>query len=232
MIAALVFDFDGVIADTERMHLAAFRTALEDAALTDENASLTGKTPSLTLEDSEYFARYLGFDDEGVFRLLGADRGVDLGDERVRELVARKGHAYDRLVSEARGVLYPGAEACIRRFHGRVPLAIASGAYADEIRAVLSPAGLFGCFETIVGCGDTVSGKPSPDPYLEAARRLDVDPRRCAAIEDSRWGIQSAVAAGMTCIAVTTNYKAHELPGAVLVVPSITDVTWELVEKL
>lgn len=221
MISALVFDFDGVIADTERMHLAAFRTALEGT--------------SLTLDESEYFARYLGFDDEGVFRLLGADRGVDIGDERVRELVSRKGHAYEkhvRLVSEARAILYPGAEACIRRFHGRVPLAIASGAYADEIRAVLSPAGLLPCFETIVGCGDTVDGKPSPEPYLEAARRLDVDPRRCAAIEDSRWGIQSAVAAGMTCIAVTTNYKAHELSGAVIVVPSIKDVTVELIETL
>ena len=218
MIAALVFDFDGVIADTERMHLAAFRSALRHTGL--------------TLDDSEYFAKYLGFDDEGVFRLLGADRGVDIGDERVRELVAEKGRAYDRLVSEARAVLYPGAEDCIRRFHGRVPLAIASGAYADEIRTVLAPAGLLPCFETIVGCGDTVSGKPAPDPYLEAARRLNVDPRRCAAIEDSRWGIQSAVAAGMTCLAVTTNYKAHELPGAVIVVASLDEVTLEMFADL
>lgn len=218
MISALIFDFDGVIADTERMHLAAFRAALESTGL--------------TLDESEYFARYLGFDDEGVFRLLGADRGVDIGDERVRELVAEKGRAYDRLVAEARAILYPGAEECIRRFHGRLPLAIASGAYADEIRTVLAPAGLLSCFETIVGCGDTVSGKPAPDPYLEAARRLNVDPRRCAAIEDSRWGIQSAVAAGMTCLAVTTNYKAHELPGAVIVVPSLEAVTLEMIEGL
>jgi beta-phosphoglucomutase-like phosphatase (HAD superfamily) len=111
-------------------------------------------------------------------------------------------------------------------------LAIASGAYADEIRAVLSPAGLLSCFETIVGCGDTVAGKPAPDPYLEAAKRLNVDPRACVAIEDSRWGIQSAVAAGMTCIAVTTNYKAHELPGAVIVVGSLDAVTLELVREL
>ena len=218
MIAALIFDFDGVIADTERMHLAAFQRALEGTAI--------------DLADREYFARYLGFDDEGVFRLLGADRGVDIGDARVRELVAEKGKAYDALVAEARSILYPGAEACIRRFHGRVPLAIASGAYADEIRAVLGPAGLLACFETIVGCGDTASGKPSPEPYEEAARRLNVAPHTCAAIEDSRWGIQSAVAAGMTCIAVTTNYKAHELPGAVIVVPSLEAVTLEMVEGL
>ena len=218
MIAALVFDFDGVIADTERIHLAAFQTALRGTAI--------------ELADREYYAHYLGFDDEGVFRLLGADRGVDIGDARVRELVAEKSKAYEALVAQARSVLYPGAEACIRRFHGRVPLAIASGAYADEIRSVLGPAGLLPCFETIVGCGDTPSGKPSPDPYEEAARRLNVDPRRCAAIEDSRWGIQSAVAAGMTCIAVTTNYKAHELPGAVMVVPSLEAVTLEMIEGL
>ncbi len=226
MISALIFDFDGVIADTERIHLAAFRQAL--AAF----AGTAPEFPSLQLSNDEYYAKYLGFDDEGVFRLLGADRGVDIGDARVRELVAGKSKAYEALVAEARSVIYPGAEACIRRFHGRMPLAIASGAHAGEIRTVLGPAGLLPCFETIVGCGDTPSGKPSPDPYEEAARRLNVDPRRCAAIEDSRWGIQSAVAAGMTCIAVTTNYAAHQLPGAVIVVPSIKDVTVELIEAL
>lgn len=224
MIAALVFDFDGVIADTERIHLAAFQRAL--AAITQPNL------PTLQLSNDEYYAKYLGFDDEGVFRLLGADRGIDIPDARVRELVAEKGRAYEALVAEARSILYPGADDCIRRFHTRVPLAIASGAYADEIRAVLAPAGLLSCFETIVGCGDTPAGKPAADPYVEAAHRLGVDPRRCAAIEDSRWGIQSAVAAGMTCIAVTTNYKAHELPGAVLVVPSLEAVTLELIEGL
>lgn len=217
MPAAIVFDFDGVIADTERLHLEAFRRALHD---------------TLALSDDDYYGRYLGFDDEGVFRLLGADNGVDLGDERVRELVAEKGRAYEALVAQARSILYPGAEACIRRFHGTVRLAIASGAYADEIRAVLSPAGLLNCFETIVGCGDTLAGKPAADPYIEAAHRLNVDPHRCVAIEDSRWGIQSAVAAGMSCIAVTTNYKAHELPGAVVVVSSLDDVTIELIESL
>jgi HAD superfamily hydrolase (TIGR01509 family) len=226
--AAIVFDFDGVIADTERLHLEAFRRALSSA----DHQITRSPNPGLELSDDDYYARYLGFDDEGVIRLLGADRGVDLGDARIRELVEEKGRAYDALVAEAKSVLYPGAEACIRRFHGRLPLAIASGAYADEIRAVLTPAGLLSCFETIVGCGDTVAGKPSAEPYEEAARRLGVDAHRCVAIEDSRWGIQSAVAAGMTCIAVTTNYKAHELPGAVVVVPGLDGVTMELVQSL
>lgn len=215
--AAIVFDFDGVIADTERLHLEAFRRALRD---------------TVALSDTDYYGRYLGFDDEGVIRMLGADSGVDLGDARVRELVEDKGRAYDALVAEARSILYPGAEACIRRFHGKLPLAIASGAFPDEIRAVLAPAGLLACFETIVGCGDTVAGKPAADPYIEAAHRLNVEPHRCVAIEDSRWGIQSAVAAGMSCIAVTTNYKAHELPGAVVVVESLDAVTLELLSDL
>ena len=235
MIAAIVFDFDGVIADTERLHLAAMQTALRNARAADIE---------LTTED--YYARYLGFDDEGVFRVLCADRGVVLGDDRIRELVETKGRIYDQLLRNHTGeppnvrtseppnpsILYPGAAACIRRFYGRLPLAIASGAYASEIRDVLRPAGLLDCFETIVGCGDTATGKPAADPYVEAARRMNVDPHRCLAIEDSRWGIQSAVAAGMTCIAVTTNYAAHELPGAVMVVPSLEAVTLELVEEL
>ena len=218
---ALVFDFDGVLADTERLHLAAMQAALRTAR---------GAGLALTAED--YYARYLGFDDEGVFRMLGADQGIDIGDERVRELVEEKGRLYDGLVGSADGILYPGAAGCVRRFHGKLPLAIASGAYADEIRDVLRPAGILSCFETIVGCGDTLAGKPAADPYVEAAHRLDVEPHRCVAIEDSRWGIQSAVAAGMTCIAVTTSYKPHELPGAIVVVGSLEDVTLELVESL
>ncbi|MDQ3069197.1 MAG: HAD family phosphatase [Acidobacteriota bacterium] len=230
MITAIVFDFDGVIADTEKLHLAAFRQALE--SLTGPDRRTATSPDPLTLSEAEYYEKYLGFDDEGVFRILGAERGVDLGDQRLRELVEEKGRAYERLVAGARSILYPGIEDCIRRFHGTYPLAIASGAYADEIRAVLTPAGLLRYFETIVGAGDTPSGKPAPDPYLEAARRINADPRRCLAIEDSRWGIQSAVAAGMTCIAVTTSYKAHELAGAVIVVPSVERITLELVKDL
>jgi len=226
VISALIFDFDGVLADTERLHLAAFRRALEHATSPDQQ---TSRSPNPRLSPEDYYARYLGFDDEGVFRMLGADQGIDIGDERIRELVEEKGRAYDALVGSGDGLLYPGAAECVRRFHGKVPLAIASGAYADEIRDVLRPAGLLSCFETIVGCGDTPAGKPAADPYVEAAHRLDVEPHRCVAIEDSRWGIQSAVAAGMTCIAVTTNYKAHELPGAVIVVASLDAVTLELV---
>ena len=221
MIAALIFDFDGVIADTERLHLAAMQAALQSA-----------DAEGIRLTTEDYYANYLGFDDEGVFRVLSADHGVDLGDERIRELVEEKGRAYEAMVAKVESILYPGAAACIRRFHGRVPLAIASGAYASEIRAVLRPAGLLSCFETIVGCGDTATGKPAADPYVEAAHRLNVEALRCVAIEDSRWGIQSAVAAGMTCIAVTTNYKAHELPGAVVVVPSLDAVTLELIAEL
>lgn len=219
--AAIVFDFDGVIADTERLHLAAMQAALRAA-----------RHAGIDLTAEEYYARYLGFDDEGVFRVLTADRGLDLGDEQIRELVEQKGRHYDALVGKSGSLLYPGAEACIRRFHGRLPLAIASGAYPNEIREVLRHAGLLSCFETIVGCGDTVEGKPAADPYVEAAHRLNVEPHLCVAIEDSRWGIQSAVAAGMTCIAVTTNYKAHELPGAVVVVPSLDAVTLELIQSL
>jgi len=221
VISALIFDFDGVLADTERLHLAAMQAALR-----------TARGAGLALSPEDYYARYLGFDDEGVFRMLGADQGIDIGDERIRELVEEKGRLYDALAGSGEGLLYPGATECVRRFHGRLPLAIASGAYADEIRGVLRPAGLLSCFETIVGCGDTPAGKPAADPYIEAAHRLGVEPHRCVAIEDSRWGIQSAVAAGMTCIAVTTNYTAHELPGAVIVVPSLDAVTLELIGRL
>ena len=111
-------------------------------------------------------------------------------------------------------------------------LGIASGSLRAEILHILTPTGLAPSFRTIVGADDVSSGKPAPEPYLRAAALLGVDPSNAVAIEDSRWGLESARAAGMRTIGVTTSYPAAVLSMADRVVTSIGDVTVELIEGM
>ena len=128
--------------------------------------------------------------------------------------------------------LYPAADACVRCLGGRFILGIASGSLRAEILHILAPTGLAPSFRTIVGADDVSSGKPAPEPYLRAAALLGVDPSNAVAIEDSRWGLESARAAGMRTIGVTTTYPAAVLSMADRVVSSIGEVTVELIEGL
>ena len=107
------FDFDGVIADTEPLHLRAYQMVLR------------GKDIELSKE--EYYARYLGYDDAGLFRALAKDRDMPLSDHTVEEWVAAKSRVVDEMLASG-SVLFPGAAACVKMFAEKVPLAIASGA--------------------------------------------------------------------------------------------------------
>lgn len=210
-LQAIVFDFDGVIANSEPLHLRAFQRALGDEGIL------------LTAE--EYFSRYLGYDDVGAFRAIGKDRAVEMPPARVERLVASKGaHLAGMLHTD--GVLFPGAQDFIRVAAEHVPIAIASGALRHEIDEIVQAAGLAPLFATIVASGDTPESKPSPAPYRLAFERLKarwpaLEPHRCVAIEDSRWGLASAAGAGLRCVGVTTSYSASELSHAELVVTGL-----------
>jgi beta-phosphoglucomutase len=217
MISAIVFDFDGVLADSETLHLRAYQQVL---APRGEQMSR-----------ADYFSRYLGFDDEGVFRTFASDRGLKVDDKEVAALIAAKTAVFESLEANA-DLLFPGAAACVRRLAGEFPLGIASGALRHEIEVVLDRAGLRGCFEFIVASGDTPSSKPAPDPYLRAAALHARDARECLAVEDSRWGIESAKSAGMACVGITQSYAREELAGADRIVDSLDELTPELVRSL
>ena len=211
-LRAIVFDFDGVIADSEPLHFQAFADILVQAGI--------------ALTEPNYYARYLGFSDLGVFEAVGTDRGLAWSADHVTELAVRKAARLEAL-ERNRSVLFPGAEALIRRAGEAVPLAIASGAIREEIVRVLDRAGLTHWFPVIVAAGETPASKPAPDPYLRAVALLSeaaghpFDPAECVAIEDSRWGLESARAAGLRTVAVTHSYNASALGGADLVVPDL-----------
>ena len=220
---AIVFDFDGVIADSEPLHLKAYQQALGEEGL--------------RLDREEYFARYLGYDDVGMLQALARDRGLAWTDRHVTALVARKGTKLQALL-EGDEVLFPGAAAFVRAAAAEVPIAIASGAMRHEIVQIVRAAGLGDLFTTIVASGDTPESKPSPAPYLLAFEQLQqasgrpLERRRCVAIEDSVWGLESARGAGLRCVGVTTSYPAAELTGAELVVGGLTALTLPMLEQL
>jgi sugar-phosphatase len=103
---------------------------------------------------------------------------------------------------------------------------------------IIESAGVGGLFEVIVAAGDTPQGKPSPAPYLLAFERLrqqagrSLQPNRCVAVEDSRWGLESAHAAGLRCVGVTTSYPARELAGAELIVAGLSELTLPALDRL
>ena len=217
MISAIVFDFDGVLADSEILHLRAYQEVLAPRGI--------------ELPRADYFARYLGFDDDGVFRRLAADRGLVLRAGEVDDLIAAKSAAFEKLEGGA-SQLFPGADACVRSLAAEFPLGIASGAMRHEIESVLEREALRDCFEFIVASGDTPSNKPAPDPYLLAAALHARRPEACVAIEDSRWGIESAVTAGLACVGITNTYPADQLTGADTIIHSLDEFTPALIRSL
>jgi beta-phosphoglucomutase len=216
-IQAVVFDFDGVLADTEGLHLAAYQQIFTNR--------------SITLTRDEYYANYLGYDDEGVFRRMSEAHGLGLSDQDIATLIAEKTDTFDSVV-EKTDVLYPTAAACIQRLAGDYPLGIASGALRHEIEMILRRARLAQYIRFIVASGDTLESKPAPDPYVRAAELHAFRPSECVAIEDSRWGIASARAAGMKCVGITNTYSASELSDADAVISTLDEFTSELIRRL
>jgi beta-phosphoglucomutase len=222
-LQAIVLDFDGVIADSEPLHLKAFQQTLAEEGI------------ELTSED--YYERYLGYDDVGMFQAVAKDRGAAMNEAEISALVARKAVKMQALLQSGE-VLFPGAVEFIRAAAAEVPLAIASGALKHEILEIVDGAGVGHLFAAIVAAGDTPESKPSPAPYRLAFERLrqhtgrDLDPRRCVAIEDSKWGLESALGAGLRCVGVTNSYSADELGDAELVVGGLDELTVPELDRL
>ena len=213
----IVFDFDGVLANSEPLHLRAYQEVLADLGI--------------VINRDEYYARYLGFDDIGAFRAIAEVRRRHWTEEQIRALVVRKTAVFDEMLDSV-DVLYPEAAECVRRLAARIPLGIASGALRHEIEAVLRRTRLDRHFRFIVASGDTPESKPAPDPYRRAAELHGLMPAQCIAIEDSRWGIESAKTAGLRCVGITQTYAADELSQADAVISSLNDFTIELIDAI
>ena len=203
MLKAIIFDFDGVLADTEPLHFKMFQRVLHEEGL--------------PLSEQDYYRKYVGLDDKGCFQAVLSAHGRPASPETVRRLVERKAALMLEQITIT-PVVYPGIENFVKRASGRHRLAIVSGALRHEIEHILERVGLRSSFEHITAAEDIRNGKPDPEGYLHALqalnRRAAVQASDCLVIEDTIVGIQAAHAAGMRCLAVSTTYPADQLSGA------------------
>jgi beta-phosphoglucomutase len=176
---AFLFDFDGVLAETENHHVAAWQRTLSFMGL---------QVPD------EVAVRAADVDDRVFLAELFAERGIPV--DKVDEWVRRKQELTVELLRHAPRV-FPGVVEVIRALHGRTHLAVVSGTWRENIEVVLHAAGLADAFDLIVAKEDVVRRKPDPEAYLLALEKLRLSPRTVLAFEDSPSGIASARAAGI-----------------------------------
>jgi len=214
MIDAVVFDLDGVLIDSEHVWDEARRElAAERGGRWTETASRDMMGMS-SLEWSRYMHDVIGVPDSP--------------EEISREVVRRLEEIYRRDLP-----LVDGAVEAVERLAARWPIGLASSSNRELIDLVLDLSGLARYFRTTVSSEEVSRGKPEPDVYLEAARRLEVSPERCAAIEDSDAGIRSAKAAGMRVLAIPNPQFPPEDDALALaddVLGSLAELTPERVE--
>jgi beta-phosphoglucomutase len=183
-LKVVLLDFDGVIAETDNHHIAAWQRTL----------SVMGWQVA-----DEVAARSAEIDDRAFLSELFAKHGIV--SDKMEDWVLRKQALTVRMLKDSPR-LYPGAADLIRALQGRVRLAVVSGTWRENIKTVLDAAGLAGSFDTIVGKEDVTAVKPAPEAYHLALKRLRISARSSVAIEDSPSGIAAASAAGIRVLAV------------------------------
>jgi beta-phosphoglucomutase len=221
---AIIFDFDGVLVDSEPTHLAAFRKVLANEGI--------------DLTDAMYFDRYLGYDDHDCFTAVADDFDRDWDEAHLAALTETKTRIVHRMFSEGVAALPGAVEMVTAASRANLPLAICSGALRDEVREAAGAIGIAEAIEIVVAAEDVGRGKPDPEGYLKAATLLaertgrEILPRRCVVCEDSPAGIAAGKAAGMNVLAVSTSYPAQELRQANRVVDNLAAVTLEDLVRL
>lgn len=224
MLKAVVFDFDGIIVDTEPLHYRAFQKVLEPL---DAGFSWP-----------EYTSKYMGFDDRDAFREAFRVSAIPFTDEKLSEIISLKASLFHAVASEGVST-YPGVIELIKSISGSIPLAICSGALRSDIEPVLQMLSISDTFDCVVTAEDVLASKPDPASYMLAIKKLQlifpqsgITPSGSVAIEDTPAGISSAKGAGLKVLAVTNSYPAKDLALADLVVESLSGVTPEVLRRL
>jgi HAD superfamily hydrolase (TIGR01509 family) len=213
MITTVIFDLDGLLADTEPLHCRAYQIALEAAGA--------------TLTEADYIEHWVR-SGKGIAEWVN-DHGLDLDPDEVR---AHKSKCYLKLLSSS---LRPmdGAVELLRTLSGKKTLALASSSYRDAVDGVLEDLQLAHYFKVIVSGLDVTKVKPAPDIFLAAARQAGAAPNECVVLEDAEKGVVAAFHAGMRCIAVPNRYTHHhDFSKATRVCSSLREVTLELIEAI
>lgn len=210
---AIVFDFDGVLVDSEAVH---------ERALLDAAAAL-GITPPR----DDRPGRYVGLGDVEAFAMVARARGRELTPEELRRGITIKGEAFARAARSGSIPPYPGAVDLLRAVATVVPVAVCSGSRLADLEPVLRALGVSELLATVVSADDVPRTKPDPAPYRLVVQRLGLDASQCAAIEDSPAGISSARGAGLRVHAVCHTFERDRLAGAHYLHASIAELSVE-----
>jgi beta-phosphoglucomutase len=209
-LAGVIFDFDGVIVDTEPLHYRAFVDILEPEGF------------SFSWED--YREIYMGMDDREAFDTVFTRNGQELDAERRSALIAAKAKHFPALAAAADLAPYPGVEALIREVAASLPLGLCSGALELDILPMLDRFDLRDCFDALVTAEQVSRSKPDPESYCLALERLGLpNPGAVIAIEDTPAGIRSASEAGCRVLAVSNSHPPTALSQADWVVSALSD---------
>ena len=213
-LAAACFDFDGVLADSEPLHLEAERRALAARGICFAAADK---------------ARFVGGTVRGTAERICASYGIGDVDAYFRE---RQRTFAELVESDLRPM--PGARRALERLRSAgARLALVSSGEGDYVRSALAALGMSGAFEVMVTQRDVARHKPDPEPYLAAARTMRLAPGRCLAVEDSPTGLASAAAAGMVCVAVPGPATAGtDMSAAHIAIDSLDGLTDALIARL
>jgi len=217
MLKAVIFDFDGVITDSEILHLRAFNRSLAPYGI--------------EISTKDYYANYLGYSDFDCYKAL-IDNGVlKIEPQQIAGIVKKKSKIFEEL-TKTEGRTIEGVHEFLKMLkRNKVPMAICSGSLMAEIELVLDEAKLRQFFSVIVSAEQVKKGKPSPEGFLLTLQKLNkkhhppIAAGECIVIEDSRWGLQAARAAGIHTIAVTNSYDAGQLTLAEKVVARLNELT-------
>ncbi len=241
MLKAIIFDCDGVIVDSEPLHLKTFQMTLAPEGI--------------TLTKEEYDKTYLAMDDKGCFEAVMAAHHRPTDKVTIKRLIHQKMALYRASQQELH--IYPGVSDLVKQLAGKYKLAIASGAFRGEVKSALNQAGIRSAFPIIVSAQDVKQGKPNPEAFLTALAKINqlyypplqhasiasgptwpllsqaAVAAECVVIEDSVHGLMAARSAGMKSVAVTNSYpRKILLPVADYVIDSLNELTLNDLENL
>jgi beta-phosphoglucomutase len=217
MLGAVIFDFDGVLVDSEQIHHKAFNRVLARF--------------HYQLSSRDYYDRFLGLSDEELLRIVDKERHLSLSSQQFGQLLGEKANLFKEMAVTEAGIIEGVPKFLNMLSDGKVPMAICSGALLPEIEMILEGAGLRSYFEVIVSAEQVERGKPDPEGFLLALKLLNkklhksIQPEDCVVIEDSHWGLEAAMAAGMRMVAITNTYAAERLKPADKVIVHLSDLS-------
>jgi beta-phosphoglucomutase len=213
-LEAVIWDMDGVLADTASYHFLAWRETFAKRGIkfTDEE-----------------FKRGFGIRNDAIIRNV---LGEEISQDEIEVIAQEKEAAFRRLIAENIKPI-PGAIERLKELHERgIKMAIASSTVMENIQLIVSSLGTAKYFKAIITGHDVTEGKPSPQVFLLAAQRLGVAPENCLVFEDAIAGVKAAKNGGMHCVAITSSHPKARLAEADLIVDSLEEVTVEDLQRL